>query len=201
MSFQGQDLETNRKAEMEESNPAASTSNGEHSPADSIQEKQDVAVDIPVSGEPEYVTGLRLVLVMFTIFMGTLLIALEIGIIATAIPGITDRFHRLNDVGWYGSATFILGGAASPIWGKLYKYLNVKYTYLATVALFLVGSVVAAAAPNSAAVIVGRALQGFGASGTLGGSVLVINYVAHPKRHPVLIGGWMGKYLPVRIVA
>jgi MFS family permease len=180
---------------MEASNPTGLTSNGEHSAADSIQEKQDGVVALPAGDGPEYATGLRLFLIMFTIFMSTLLAALEIGIIATAIPGITDEFHRLDDVGWYGSATFLLVGASSPMWGKVYKYLNVKFAYLASVALYLVGSIVAAAAPNSAAVIIGRVIQGLGASGTLSGSVLVINYVAQPRRRPVMIGSWMGVFM------
>ncbi|KAF2092922.1 MFS gliotoxin efflux transporter glia [Rhizodiscina lignyota] len=184
MSSQSSDLESNKKAEMETSNPTVSvlsTSNGEHSMADNTQEKQDSAVPLPAGDEePEYATGLRLFLTMFTILMSSLLAALEIGIIATAIPGITDEFHRLEDVGWYGSATFLVAGPSSPMWGKLYKYFNVKYAYLSSVALYLLGSIVAAAAPNSAAVI---------------RLPLIINYVAEPKRRPMLIGIWMGVFM------
>lgn len=43
--------------------------------------------------------------------------------------------------------------------------------------------------------IIGRALQGLGISGVLGGSALVIKYVARPKQHPVLIGTWMGVFM------
>jgi MFS family permease len=180
---------------MEAINQTGSNSNDEHSVGESLREKQNGAPALPASEELEYVTGFRLLLIMFTIFMTTLLTALEIGIIATAIPGITDDFHRLDDVGWYGSATFILGGACAPNWGKLYKYLSVKYTYLSSVVFYLVGSVVAAAAPNSTAVIVGRAIQGLGAAGTLSGSVLIINYVSKPKSRPMLLGVWFGVFM------
>ncbi|CAP96139.1 dynein heavy chain [Penicillium rubens] len=170
-----------------------SSPHDEYTPTDSNQEKHDR--DEALAGEPEYIKGLRLFLIMLTIFMSTLLAALEIGIIATAIPGITDDFHRLDDVGWYGSATFLLVGASSPMWGKLYKYLQVKWVYLGSIVFYLVGSIVAAAAPNSTSVIVGRAIQGLGAAGTLGGSVLVISLVAEPKNRPVLIGSWMGVFM------
>lgn len=170
------------------------------SPNDSVSDKQDDGfVASPEAAdhkdEPEYATGLRLFLIMFTIFMSTILAALEIGIIATAIPGITDTFHQLDDVGWYGSATFLLVGASSATWGKLYKYTNVKWPFLASVALYLIGSIVAAAAPNSVSIIVGRAIQGLGAAGSLGGSVLIINYVAEPRKRPILIGAWMGTFM------
>ncbi|KAI1074256.1 major facilitator superfamily domain-containing protein [Whalleya microplaca] len=171
------------------------TSHGERSTDDEIQDKQDGVADLPTGDKPEYATGLRLFLIMFTVSMSGLLTALEIGIIATAIPEITDEFHALTDVGWYGSATFLVVGASSAMWGKLYKYVNVKHAYLASIASFLVGSIVAAAAPNSIAVIVGRAIQGFGISGTMSGSIIIINYVSHPKKHPVLIGTWTGIFM------
>lgn len=194
MSSQSSDFGSSKRSEMEPSDPDVATNNGTHAATDSNQEKEENTV-VPVGDEPEYATGLRLFLIMFTIFTSTLLAALEIGIIATAIPGITDEFRRLDDVGWYGSATFLLAGVSSPMWGKLYKYLSAKYVYIASVAFYLVGSVLAAAAPNSIALIVGRAIQGLGASGTLGGSVLIINYVSKPKRRPLLIGLWMGVFM------
>lgn len=122
------------------------------------------------------------------------------GIVATAIPAITDDFKQLNDVGWYGSTCFLLVGTSSPMWGKLYKYFSAKTVYLASVAIFLVGSIVAATAQSSIPLIVGRALQGFGCSGTLGGSVLMISYVAAPKIRPLLIGMWMGVFMCSTIV-
>lgn len=81
------------------------------------------------------------------------------------------------------------------MWGKLYKYFSAQLVYLVSVVIFLVGSILAAAAPNSAALIVGRALQGWGCSGTLGGSVLMISYVAEPKKRPMLIGMWMSVFM------
>jgi MFS family permease len=85
--------------------------------------------------------------------------------------------------------------SSSPLWGKLFKYVNVKWTFLSAVGIFLVGSVVAAAAPNSVSVIIGRAFQCWGASGVLGGTLIVINYVASPRNHPLLIGTWMAVFM------
>lgn len=179
----------------EASSSASSPTFKNQSAADSIKEKGNGDVSALRDEKAEYATGFWLILNMITILMSTLLTALEIGIIATAIPGITDDFHRLDDVGWYGSATFLLAGCSSPLWGKLYQYTKVKFVYLASFGLYLVGSIVAATAPDSPAVIVGRALQGLGASGTLGGSALIINYIAEPKSRPMLLGLWMGIFM------
>ena len=190
-------------AKVEARNSTASTNNIEHfehfeAGSESVPVKQEDGVEaVP---EPDYATGLRLFLIMFTISMSGLLTALEIGVIATAIPAITDEFHTLDDVGWYGSATFLVTAATSAMWGKIYKYLNVKYAYLASIAVFLIGSIVAATAPNSIAVIVGRAIQGLGITGTMNGSIIVINYVSHPQRHPMLIGIWTSIFMTAMIL-
>jgi MFS family permease len=181
--------------------PISLAPEAEPSAGDNVQEKRpDSAFALHAREEAEYATGLRLVLVMFTVLMSTILTALEIGIISTAIPSITDEFNKINDVGWYASATFTLACASSPMWGKVFKYVNVTYAYVASITLYLVGSIVAATAQNSAAVVVGRAIQGLGGAGTLSGSVLIINYLTHPRRHPLLIGTWFGIFMVSTIV-
>lgn len=61
---------------------------------------------------------------------------------ATAIPKITDRFHAIDQVGWYGSAFFLTLAVFQSFWGKLYRYCHLKYTYLAAGVVFEVGSLV-----------------------------------------------------------
>ena len=199
---------------MDNQSGAMETSNtsGMQSTTDSIHEKQRFSGDGHVSNGhgnkmrsdgdevPKYATGFRLLLIMFTISISGLITALEIGIIATAIPAITDQFHALDDVGRYGSATFLVTAATSAPWGKAYKYFRVEFTYLTAIAFFLIGSLVAGVAPNSIAVIIGRAIQGFGITGAINGSIITINYVAHPQRHPVLIGIWTGIFMAATVL-
>ncbi|OOO04941.1 major facilitator superfamily MFS_1 [Aspergillus oryzae] len=142
-----------------------------------------------------YATPLRLTMIMCTLSLSTLIAALDLGIVATAIPEITSDFHALDHIGWYSGACFLLVGTTSAPWGKMYKYFSATYIYMTALGLYLVGSVVAAAAPSSIALIIGRALQGWGCAGTLGGSVLIINFTAEPKLRPMLIGLWMGVFM------
>ena len=114
---------------------------------------------------------------------------------ATAIPAITRDFHGIDAIGWYSGACFLLVGCTSAMWGKMFKYLHGKWVYVAALGLYLIGSIVAAAAPNSAALIVGRAIQGWGCSGCLSGSVIIINYTAEPKKRPMLIGVWIAVFM------
>lgn len=40
---------------------------------------------------------------IFALLIAVLCVALDSTIVSTAIPRITDEFHDLRDVGWYGS--------------------------------------------------------------------------------------------------
>jgi MFS family permease len=63
-------------------------------------------------------------------------------IVATAIPRITDEFHSLDDVGWYGSAFFLTLASFQSTWGKAFKYFSLKYGVLVSVAIFELGSLI-----------------------------------------------------------
>jgi len=51
-----------------------------------------------------YISGYKLFAALFGIISVFFLVLLDFSIISTAIPYITSDFHRLQDIGWYGSA-------------------------------------------------------------------------------------------------
>jgi len=58
----------------------------------------------PAPASPPYPTGFTFGLTLFALFISLFCVALDSTIIATAIPRITDQFHALQQVGWYGSS-------------------------------------------------------------------------------------------------
>ena len=92
-------------------------------------------------------------------------------IVSTAIPQITNDFKSPDDIGWYGTAYLLTNAAFQLLFGKLYKFVPIKATFLGSILVFVVGSTVCAAAPNSIAFIIGRAIAGVGAGGVLSGVV------------------------------
>lgn len=52
------------------------------------------------SAVESYPTGIRLVMILASIFCSVFLVALDRTIIATALPKITDKFQSFADVGW-----------------------------------------------------------------------------------------------------
>ena len=112
---------------------------------------------IPTSDYPK---AFKLAFIVVALVLSIFLVALDMTIVATAIPKITDEFHSLNDVGWYGSAFFLTVGAFQSTWGKGYKYFNLKPTFLLSIAIFELGSLICAVAQDSTTLIVGRAIAG-----------------------------------------
>ena len=109
-------------------------------------------------------------------------------IISTAIPAITSEFNSLSQSGWYGSVFFLTYASFQSVWGKAFKYFDLKYVFLVSIAVFEVGCLVCGVAPNSPALIVGRAIQGAGAGGILLGCYSISNFIVPPEKVPTIIG-------------
>ncbi|KAG5216428.1 MFS domain-containing protein [Trichophyton interdigitale] len=111
-----------------------------------------------------HVTGLKLAVIVTGLCLSVLLVALDNTIIATAIPKITDQFHALEDIGWYGSSYLLTICAFQLIFGKIYTFFPVKWVFLIAITIFEIGSAICGAAPNSTALIIGRAVAGIATS-------------------------------------
>lgn len=59
------------------------------------------------TSQAEYPKAGKLFFILFALALAIFLVSLDMTIIATAIPRITDEFHSLDDVGWYGTAFFL----------------------------------------------------------------------------------------------
>ena len=106
-------------------------------------------------------------------------------IIATAIPRITDEFHSIQDIGWYGSAYMLTAACFFPISGRVYQLYPTKWVFLTTIVIFEVGSVICGAAPNSIAFIIGRAIAGLGSAGVFTGGMMIIVPLVPLRKRPI----------------
>ncbi|KAK4214761.1 putative HC-toxin efflux carrier [Rhypophila decipiens] len=140
--------------------------------------------DVPT----DYPTGWRLNVIILGLILAFFLSALDMSIIRTAAPSITTEFHSVADVGWYGSSFAITLAAFQSHWGKAYLYFPLKWSFLSSIFVFEVGSLVCGVAPSSAALIVGRAVQGAGAAGITGGCYTIASFIVPPARVPAITG-------------
>lgn len=107
---------------------------------------------------------------------------------ATAIPKITNEFNGLDKAAWYGSAFFLTSGSFQASWGKAYRYFDMKWTFIVSIAVFELGSLLCGVAPNSDAFIVGRAIAGSGVAGMGTGGYIIVAYVVEPAKRPTYTG-------------
>ncbi|CCX08563.1 major facilitator superfamily domain-containing protein [Pyronema domesticum] len=163
-------MERSETASAEEINASTTTS---RTSLDVLPKRELNSELYRLDGTP-YPPTLRLALIIGGVCLGNLVYALDANIIATAIPAITTQFKSLTDVGWYGSAFLLTSTAFQPSYGKLYKYFDIKWTYIVTLLIFELGSIICALAKNSSTFIAGRAIQGLGSAGILQGALAII---------------------------
>ncbi|KAG6995602.1 hypothetical protein G7Y79_00044g080730 [Physcia stellaris] len=112
-------------------------------------------------------TRWQTVVLMATLCSAVFLAALDITIVSTALPTISDHFQSTSGFTWIGSA-FLLGAAVvAPSWAKFSDIWGRKAILLIVIAVFFVGSALCGAAVSITMLIVGRSVQGAAAGGLL----------------------------------
>jgi Arabinose efflux permease len=103
------------------------------------------------------------------LFVGVLMGALDIAIVGPALPAIQAQFGLdSRAVSWIFSVYVLANLIGTPLMAKLSDNFGRRAIYLADVALFAIGSAVVIAsglAGGFVLLLVGRAIQGFGAGG------------------------------------
>ncbi|KIW07220.1 uncharacterized protein PV09_02079 [Verruconis gallopava] len=135
------------------------------------------------ASEIVYPSTAKTAVIMLCLYISMFLVALDRTILATAVPRITDSFHSIDDIGWYASSYMLTACGFILVYGRVYTFYNTKWVFLSGIILFEVGSAISGAAPNSTALIIGRAIAGFGSSGIFTGAItIMINTVPLHKR-------------------
>ena len=153
-----------------------------------LEEVKEETAEHEGEDELEYPKAWKLAIITLALMLSVFCIALDNTIIATAIPRITDQFNSVGDVGWYGSAYLLTTCGFQLFFGKLYTFYSIKWVYLAAFAVFEIGSVVCGAAPNSVALIIGRAVAGLGCAGIFSGAILIVAHTVPLKQRPTYTG-------------
>jgi EmrB/QacA subfamily drug resistance transporter len=128
--------------------------------------------------------------IMASLYISIFLVALDRTILGTAIPRITDQFHSVDSIGWLGSAYMLTACGFILVYGRVYTFFNTKWVFLSGILIFETGSALCGAAPNSTALIVGRAIAGFGSSGIFTGAIQIMLNTIPLHQRPL----WQGLF-------
>lgn len=109
---------------------------------------------------------------------GTFLAAIEMTVVAAAMPTVADQLGGLAWYSWVFSAYLLASTVSIPLWGKLSDLYGRRRFYLWCIGIFLLGSALSGAARSMPELILFRTLQGFGAGGLmpLGMSIIADHY-------------------------
>ncbi|KAI6469450.1 hypothetical protein MCOR17_003799 [Pyricularia oryzae] len=194
-----------REAETKELVPQMSIGTTQNEPVLGEEEKPTPEAKAESSKEEkpddiQYRNTLQTNLLATGLCLGMFVVALDNTVIAIAIPKITTDFHSLDNTGWYGSAYMLTNCALQPMFGKVYTHFNVKWTYLCSLLVFELGSVLCAAATNPAMLSAGRAVAGAGAAALFNGAMNIISYSVPLRKRSIYIGLLAGMYSIASVV-
>jgi len=129
--------------------------------------------------------------VLLVLFLGVLMGALDIAIVAPALPAI-QKFFGIGDriLTWTFTIYVLFNLIGTPLMAKLSDTFGRRSIYTLDVTLFALGSLIVALSPANmfAMLLAGRALQGFGAGGIFPVASAVIGDTFPPEKR----GGALG---------
>ncbi|ORY28958.1 major facilitator superfamily domain-containing protein [Naematelia encephala] len=135
-----------------------------------------------------YLHGAKLAIVFLGLGLAMFVMVLDQTIILPAIPVIASDFDAVNEIGWISSSYFLTQCSSIFLWGQILAFYGQKIPLLVAIAIFEVGSLIAAVAHNFITFIVGRAVAGIGAA-AIGVAIFSISAViVELKRRPVFFG-------------
>ncbi len=126
---------------------------------------------------------------LFTLFLGVLLAALDIAVLGPALPAIRLEFGGgPRDASWLITAYVLANLFGTPLLGRLSDRLGRRPIYLVSVGVFSLGSLGVVLAPDLGWITVFRALQGFGSGGIFPVATAVIGEVVPSEQRGRTLG-------------
>ncbi|KAF3770557.1 hypothetical protein M406DRAFT_33124 [Cryphonectria parasitica EP155] len=137
---------------------------------------------------PDRPKGVRFAIVYGCILLGDFFVGYDTSCVTTLTPVISDEFHSIGDVGWYGIAYILALVSTILVFGQLYSIFPMKSVFTISFFLFAVGSVICFMAPSSVVFIVGRAVTGIGGAGIFSGGGIIVSQITPLHSRPIYQG-------------
>lgn len=127
--------------------------------------------------------------ILLVLFFGVLMGALDIAILGPALPSIRKQFAvDERTLAWMFSSYVLMQLISTPWMAKLSDLYGRRWIYMLDIGLFALGSLLVALAPAFWVVLLGRAIQGFGAGGIFPVASAVIGDTFPPEKRGSALG-------------
>ncbi|MFE5777364.1 MDR family MFS transporter [Brachybacterium sp. NPDC056505] len=138
----------------------------------------------PRGGNEQAFTGLDRAgkLVFAGLMLGMFVASLSQTIVGPAMPRIVAELGGLAHYNWIATAAMLVSAVAVPIVGKLSDLYGRRWFYLAGLAIFMVGSILAGMSTNFWFLVFARAVQGLGMGTLMPLSQTIIGDIIPPRQ-------------------
>jgi MFS family permease len=126
----------------------------------------------------------KVAIIMVALCLAVFLAALDVTIVTTALPTISEDFQSTSGYTWIGSAFLLANSASIPSWGKISDIFGRKPMLLCANVIFFIGSLLAGVSVNIGMLITARAIQGIG-----GGGLIILSNIVIGDLFPLRIRG------------
>ena len=137
----------------------------------------------------EYKDSKQLKQLLALLFTGVLMGALDISIVGPALPSISKHIaieQRL--IGWVLSIYVLFNLVGISLFARLSDIYGRRNIYITAISVFAIGSVMVALSSDFVWLLVGRGVQGFGASGIFPVASAVVGDVFPPEKRGRYLG-------------
>ena len=178
-----------------------------------MEEGSAVAADqLPAAADPQALSHRDKRLIAISMMLPVFLGSVDQSVLASALPTIGRDLGQVHNLPWLITAFLIASTALTPLYGKFADIHGRRAAMLIGISVYMLGSLISAAAPNMLALIGGRVVQGCGAGGLVVTANMVLGDIATPKERgryytyfsiafmtaggsgPAL-GGWISEHL------
>lgn len=106
-------------------------------------------------------------MIFLAVCVTTLLVAIDLSIVSTALPSISEDLHAGELYVWVANAYVLASTSVQPIYGQAANIFGRRSLTILSTLLFMAGSALAGAANSVGMMIAGRTIQGIGGGGII----------------------------------
>lgn len=133
-------------------------------------------------------TNRQLWMVLGSLMLAVFLASMEISIISTALPTIVGEFESFESFAWVGTVYIVTAAIGTPLFGKFSDLFGRRTVFQATLALFIVGSLLCGLAQSMGQLIAFRAVQGLGGGAIQALAFAILGDILPPRERGRYIG-------------
>ena len=127
---------------------------------------------------PSTSKGWRFWLIFLAVCVATLVIAVDISIVSTALPTIADDLGSKELFVWVANAYILATTVVQPIFGQMANIFGRRSLTIIAVLIFMLGSGLAGGATSTGMLVAARAVQGIGGGGIITlGEIIICDLV------------------------